>query len=203
MVEKINAVRLYQATSTNDYKQAFVLNQQIKVGAEHNPFFKFYETCIEYPVTDDQTGATIQVNAIDWLHRVKAKTIQTSYEILADKAFEVSQHYMMLARELIMEEIRIDEFSGTPPSRQRCLYLSDTVEEAKNWIPLLGGKATVCELTCTGVIHRADSRLMMKVSEPLSVTKEKARAYWRGESSTDPRMEILFEGDADVTAIGL
>lgn len=180
-----------------------MLNQQIKAGVEHNPFFKFYETFIEYPVTDGQSGATIQVNAIEWLHRVRAKTIQTSYEILAEKAFEVSQHYMMLARELIMEEIRIDEFSGTPPSRQKCLFLTDTVEEAKTWIPLIGGNATVCELTCTGVIHRADSRLLVKASEPLSTTKEQARAYWRGEASAEPRMEILFEGDAAVTAIGL
>jgi hypothetical protein len=203
MVEKISAQKFYQVTVTNEYKQAFVPNQKISVGSEHNPFFRFYETVLEYQVTDSQTGGQTQVNAVEWLHRVRMKTILTSYEILAEKAFEVSQHYMMLARELLMEQIRLDEFGGEPPSRQTCLFLSETVEEARTWISLLGGQGAVCELTCTGIIHRADSRLMVKVSEPLSVTKEKARAYWRGEASADPRMETLFAGDAVVSAVGL
>jgi hypothetical protein len=58
-------------------------------------------------------------------------------------------------------------------------------------------------LTCTGTIHKADSRLMVKVSEPLSATRKKAQAYWRGECSADPRMETLFVGDAEVTGLGL
>lgn len=203
MVEEVDGRQLYQVTLTNHYKRAFELNQQVKVGIEHNPFFKFYETAIEYPVTDSQTGKEIRVNAVEWLHRVKVGTIRTSYQILSDKAVEVSQHYMMLARELLMEQIRVDEFDGRPPSRQRCLFLCETADEARAWIPLLGGAGSVCELTCAGTIHRTDSRLMVKMSEPLSVTKEKARAYWRGEASADPRMETLFEGEAIVSGINL
>jgi Protein of unknown function (DUF2441) len=202
MVEKVKNRKLYQVTLTNRYKRAFDPDQNIEVGKEHNPFFKFYETTLEYPVTDSHTGTTINVNAVDWLYRVRANTIRTSYEMLAEKAYEVSQHYMMLARELIMEQIRVEEFGGEPPSRQTCLYMSDTIEEARTWIPLLGGQGTVCELICTGTIHRADSRLMVKVSEPLSVTKEKARAYWQGQASADPRMETLFEGQAVVSRVG-
>ncbi|MCP3475842.1 DUF2441 domain-containing protein [Bradyrhizobium sp. CCGUVB1N3] len=203
MREQVENRKLYQVTVTNNYKRAFVPGEVIDIGTEHNPFFKFYETTLEYPIADGRTGAQINVNAVDWLHRVRTGNILTSYEMLADKAFEVSQHYMMLARELIMEQIRLDEFDGKPPSRQSCLYLSETLDEARAWIPLLGGQGAVCELTCTGVIHRADSRLMVKVSEPLSVTKDKARAYWRGEASADPRMETLFVGRAIVTSIGL
>jgi hypothetical protein len=203
MVETISDQKLYQVTITNNYKQAFVSSQTISAGIDYNPFFRFYETTMEYPITDGQTGALVNVNAVDWLSRVRAKTILTTYEILAQKAFEVSQHYMMLARELLMEQIRLEEFGGEPPSRQTCLYLSDTIEDARTWIPLLGGQGAVCELICTGTIHRADSRLMVKASEPLSVTKGKARAYWRGEVSADPRIEILFAGDAIVSAVGL
>lgn len=203
MVEKVSGRKLYQVTIANGYKQAFVESQQIRVGVEYNPFFRFYESTIEYPVTDGETGATIRVNAVDWLHRVRAGTILTSYEILATKAFEVSQHYMMLARELIMEQIRLEEFAGQPPSRQTCLFLSETPEEARSWIPLLGDGGVICELDCSGIIHRADSRLMVKVSEPLSLTRDKARAYWRGEVSAEPRIEILFQGDAVVSAAGL
>ena len=158
---------------------------------------------LEYPINDPQTGGIVMVNAVEWIQRVKEKTIQTRYEILAEKAFEVSQHYMMLARELIMEQIRVEEFEGKPPSRQTCLFLSESVEEAKSWVPLLGGRAVICELICTGTVHRADSRLMVKVSEPLSMTKHKARSYWRGDISSDPRMEILFDGEAVVSDVGL
>jgi Protein of unknown function (DUF2441) len=203
MTEKIQNQKLYQVTVINHYKQALVLNQQIDAGKDHNPFFRFYENTLEYPITDHQTGNLINVNAVEWLHRVKGNTINTSYDILAEKAFEVSQHYLMLARELIMEQIRVEEFSGEPPSRQTCLFLADTVEEARSWIPMLGGQGAVCELDCTGTIHRADSRLMVMISEPLSVTRDKARKYWKGEATGNPRMEILFDGTAIVSAVGL
>lgn len=58
-------------------------------------------------------------------------------------------------------------------------------------------------MTCTGIIHRADARLLLGDSEPLSVTKERARRYWRGEIGQDPEMETLFVGDAVITGFGL
>jgi hypothetical protein len=203
MIAKVTDRKLYHASAANTYKQALALNQTVRAGAEYNPFFQFYESVLEYPVTDGSDGATIQVNAVDWLHRVRAGTIQTSHTILAEKAFEVSQHYMMLCRELIMEQLRQEEFHGEPPSRQRCMFLSESAEEARSWIPLIGGNGVVCELICTGSILRADSRLMVKVSEQLSVTRDRGLAYWCGEASADPRMETLFEGTAVVAAIGL
>jgi hypothetical protein len=203
MTEDINGQKFYQITETNAYKQAFTLGQTIHVGQEFNPFFKFYETARTYPVTDALTGVAVQVDAIEWLHRAKIGAIQTSNSVLATIAWEVSQHYMMLARELLMEQIRVDEFDSAPPSRQTCLYLSDTISEAKTWAPLLGANGVVCELTCTGTIHRADSRMMVMHSEPLSTTKDRARAYWRGEATSNPRMEILFSGDTTISAIGL
>lgn len=203
MSEQVRCRTFYQVTVTNEYKRALVLNQQVTAGIEYNPFFKFYENTVEFPVTDGATGAITQINAVDWLLRVKAGTIRTSYATLALKGVEVSQHYMMMARELLMEQIRLEEFEGKPPSRQKCLFLADTAEEARSWTPLLGGGGSVCELTCTGNIHRADSRLLVRNSEALSKTRQNARAYWRGEVGGDPRMEILFEGDAVVSAVGL
>jgi hypothetical protein len=203
MVESVTNRKLYQLSLSSGYEQAFVLGQSVTIGQDYNPFFKFYETTMVYPVADGNTGATIQVNAVDWLLAVRAGNIAPNPGVLADKAVEVSQHYIMLARELLMEQIRLEEFSGKPPSRQKCLFLVDSADEAKTWLPLLGGARTVCELTCTGSVHRADSRLMVRNSEPLSVTRDRARAYWRGEANADPRMEILFEGEAVVSGVGL
>jgi hypothetical protein len=203
MVEAISNRKLYHVTVANNYKRALTMGQQITAGQAINPFFAFYEGVIEFPVTDGDTGATMQINAITWLKRVREGTIRTSHEILATLAFEISDHYIMLCRELLMEEIRRAEFNSNPPSRQCCLFLCESPEEARLWNPLVGGSGAICELTCTGMIHRADSRLLLRESEPLSVTKDRARAYWRGDSSNAPRLETLFAGKAIVSAIGL
>ncbi len=203
MVENVQGRKLYHASVTNNYQATFVKDQIVTVATEHNPFFRFYESTLEFPITDGQTGALLNVNAFDWIQRVRAGAIKTTYQILADKAFQVSQHYMMLARELIMEQIRLDEFEGEAPSRQTCLFLANSVEEARSWLPLVGHNGLICELTCSGIIHYADSRLMLAVSEPLSITRDKARGYWRGDVSANPRMEILFSGEAVVSAIAL
>jgi hypothetical protein len=51
--------------------------------------------------------------------------------------------------------------------------------------------------------HRADARLLVGDSEPLSKTVERGRTYWRGELSSSPELETLFVGDAVVTAVDL
>lgn len=119
MVEIVQGKRLYQVTVTNNYKVAFVAGQTVQVGRYQNPFFKFYELTMEYPIIDSQMGTTVMLNCVELIHRVRNKTVQTSYDVLAEKAFEVSQHYMMLARELVMEQIRVEEFDGRPPSLGR------------------------------------------------------------------------------------
>lgn len=61
----------------------------------------------------------------------------------------------------------------------------------------------ICELTCTGTIQRADASLLLGDSEPLLETRDRARRYWRGETSASPEMETLFIGEATVTGFGL
>jgi len=174
----------------------------VLAGHADNPFFRFYESAREYPVTEN--GATIQVKAVAWLKRVKAGTIlPASPQVLVNIAAEVTEHYVMLARELIMEELRVSEFNSEPPSRQKCLYAAETLEEARLWNATLGGAGTICELTCSGTTHCADSRLLLADSEPLSVTRDRARQYWRGEVGSNPYMETLFAGEATITDFGL
>lgn len=115
MVEEVENRKLYQVTSSSPYKTTFSLGQKVDIGSEPNPFFKFYETTLEYPVTDGSTGMPYNLNAIEWLHRVKSGMLRTVPQTLADIAWQVSQHYMMLARELLMEHLRLEDFGGEPP----------------------------------------------------------------------------------------
>jgi hypothetical protein len=121
---------------------------------------------------------------------------------LSEIALGVARHYLMLARELIMEEVRVRDFCDAP-SRQRCLYLSDTLEDARFWRQRIGDGGEICSLSCTGVAHRADGGLLVGDSEPLSMTRERASRYWRGENTEKPEWETLFVGEALVTAVGL
>ncbi len=200
MVEQVTDRKLYHMTVTKPYKQPFVAGQVVHIGDTDNPFFGFYEGSREYPV-HMPNGTILQVKAIKFLNQVKAGAFNCP--ILPDIAAEVATHYVMLCRELIMEEIRRDEFNSEPPSRQRCLYACATLEEARYWNQRIGENGTICELTCTGTIHRADARLLLGDSEPLSVTRDRARAYWRGEVGPEPEFETLFVGEAKVTGSDL
>jgi Protein of unknown function (DUF2441) len=196
MVEQVTDHKLYHVTVAKPYKTPFVADQVERIGETYNPYFQFYEGAREYPITHN--GAIVNVKAVSWLRQVRDKIINTSPEILARIATEVSMHYVMLARELIMEEIRMTEFSDAP-SRQRCLYACATLDEARYWNQRIGENGTICELKCSGTIHQADARLLLGDSEPLSVTRARARAYWRGEVGENPEMETLFVGDVKVT----
>lgn len=187
MVEQVSQKPFFHVTVGTQHKTALIAGQTFTCGEAHNPFFAFYEGGGRYYPVDDK-GQIVQVSAVAWLKRVNLGEIRPhNMEILANIATEVSMHYVMLARELIMEELRVSDFDDIPPSRQTCVYCCDTLSEAQEWKNLLGS-GTVCELTCTGTIHRADSRLLLTDSEPLSVTKERGRQYWRGEVSAAPRM---------------
>lgn len=200
MVERISGRKLFHLTETKPYKQALVRDQVVTTGESYTPFFGFYEGSRSYPVTLG-SGTTVHVPAVDFLKQVRDGNINCP--MLPTIAAEVAQHYVMLCRELIMEDIRLAEFKGEPPSRQRCLYACDSVDEARYWKQLVGPESTVCELTCTGTIHRADASLLLSDSEPLSITKERARRYWRGEAGDSPQWETLFVGEATVTGFGL
>jgi Protein of unknown function (DUF2441) len=200
MVEQVSNFKLYHVTLTKPYKEAFVANQSIKAGSDYNPFFGFYEGSREYPVTQADGNVTM-IKAVAFLRQARDGLINAPQ--LGTIAAEVATHYVMLCRELLMEEIRQNEFSSEPPSRQRCLFGCGSLAEAQYWNKRIGENGKICELTCSGTIHRADARLLLGDSEPLSVTRERARAYWRGDLGQNPEMETLFVGDATVSQFGL
>ncbi|MEI9899703.1 MAG: DUF2441 domain-containing protein [Hyphomicrobium sp.] len=199
MPEQVTDHILFHVTATNSYKQALVEHQSVITGRSHNPYFGFYEGSRTYPVTHN--GAVAEVPAIAFLKKVRDGQINAPQ--LGAIAVEVAQHYVMLARELIMEQIRLAEFPDAP-SRQTCLFACETLQEARYWRTRIGElNSSVCSLRVEGWIHRCDARLLLADSEPLSVTMDQARQYWRGERGANAEIETLFAGQAVVTAVGL
>lgn len=168
----------------------------IEVGERHNPFYSFYEKPRSYPVNEN--GQWVQVPAMQFLSRVVTGNITT--DNLPAIAKEVALHYLMLSRELIMEQVR-QEVASDAPSRQRCLWMTETEPEARHWQIRLGGESRIVRFRATGVIHRADASLLLAESEPISETFRKAHLYWMGQQSDKPEWETLFIGSASVIEI--
>lgn len=119
-----------------------------------------------------------------------------------EKAFEVSQHYMMLPRGLIMEQISFDEFGG-----------AHAALEANVSVPVgnAGGGEGLDSAAWQGsrvrtVLHQSDpsaeSYLMVKVSELLSVTRNKARTYCTWCLSGQLATPVVARGEPSDHAFG-
>lgn len=173
----------------------------IEVGGHISPFFRFYESYARmYPVRQ-QDGSVLNVPAIAFLNGVKDGSITS--DNLPVTAWEISRHFMMLARELIWENIRLLEFQ-CEPSRQRCIWLLENEEQVRQWLRTLGFQPMthwVVKVRATGRALKVDSRILAGDSEPLPVWYDRARRYWRGEMTADPHAEVLFAGTLHVEEI--
>lgn len=171
----------------------------VAVGKDTNPFFRFYDVHQRtYPVTDGN-GIVHQVPAVKFLRLVKEGGVNARN--LPGDAFEIAQHFMMLARELLWEGVRLAEFADAP-SRQRCVWLIESLEDVKRWLRLMKFRPVhVVQVAATGNALVTDQGHLAGDSEILQVWFDRARAYWRGERTAESLMEVLFEGTLEVTDI--
>ena len=195
----VNNKQFFHVARTVPYNSYddFERGMELEVGKRHNPFFSFYQKAKTFPVNID--NEMIDVKAISFLARVKNGEI-TPHN-LANDAHDVAQHYLMLARELIMEEVRKDTADDSP-SRQSCLWAVETKDQALFWKNRLGcDDARLVTLAVDGVTHTADAGLLLGDSEPLEETYKRAKAYWRGEMSENPELEVLLNGRVEVVDV--
>ena len=172
------------------------VGSEIEAGTLPNPFFAFYEGARAYSV-NTPTG-TVDVPAIRFLKEVRNGNIDCPE--LKTIAVDIARHFVMLTRELLMEQVRRD-VNPKAPSRQRCIWLSDNADEAKFWRAKLSPNGRILRLNATGKIHRGDAALLLADSEPISHTLDSARSYWSGKHSEKPELETLFEGRAMVVQV--
>ena len=135
-------------------------------------------------------------------HAVVAEIARTSRVVI--------QGYVELVRELEFENIRSEEFPDLP-SRNRCLWASSTIEEARKWIDTLSGSKHVQivrveahnakrHLAYAG--HLDSLRGPQRVeAAPRMELQECARRYWSGQSHHRDEIEILLEGELKVLEI--
>src|SRR5689334_8757887 len=80
----------------------------IEIGQQTNPFFRLYETWQRtYDVTNVDTKEVLRVPSIRFLRCVKEGSVTT--DALPTIAHDVANHFLMLARELFWENVRLAE----------------------------------------------------------------------------------------------
>ncbi|MGB9151816.1 MAG: DUF2441 domain-containing protein [Alphaproteobacteria bacterium] len=195
MVETVADREFFHITRDVAHNQhaPLMIGSTLEIGNRPNPFFGFYESVRSYSVTTPTE--VVQVPAIKFLKSISRGEINCP--TLPKIAADVAEHYLLLAREIIMEQVR-REIAPDAPSRQTCLWLTDTIEAARVWQVRLGGSYRIARLRVHGVIQRVDAAHLLGDSEPLSKTYDRARLYWEGHHSANPEAETLFAGSAEV-----
>ncbi|MHB8886531.1 MAG: DUF2441 domain-containing protein [Methylovirgula sp.] len=198
MVEQIAGGEFFHVTRDLPHNQhaPLTIGVMLEAGSKLNPFFGFFEGVRSYPVTTP--AAAVRMPAIKFLKSVSRGEINCP--TLPKIAADVAEHYLLLAREIIMEQVR-REIVPDAPSRQTCLWLTDTIDAARVWGARLGGDYRIARLKVRGIIQRADAALLLGDSEPLSKTYDRARAYWEGQYTARPEAETLFSGSAEVVEL--
>lgn len=181
--------------------QSLTVGQEVEAGIEMNPYFSFYEkTSMTFPVTIE-SGQVVHSPAVKFLGSVMRGEVRPVN--LPQDAFNVARHFVVLARELFWESIRLEEFPDRP-SRHRCIWLCPSLENARDWFSRLDITKfdyQLLKVSVNGRLHKANELLLLGDSEPLEITRSKAREYWQGLQAEGGREEILFEGRMKVLEI--
>lgn len=181
MVKKVKSQTYFHINSTANLSQYDLMRvgSSIKIGDELNPLFRLYETWQRsYQVRNKKTGGIDNVPAIQFLKRIRDKDITLDDSTaLAGVSFDIARHFMMLARELVWEAVRSNEFPKAP-SRQRCIWITRTAEEARRWVNIMGFQPNthwIVRLTATGTASDVDGNYLAGDSEPLPRSGMKRR----------------------------
>ena len=195
MADTITDKIFYHVAHNKNYvrRDPLAVGSVFTAGDETNPFFGYYDKARTYTVQKD--GENIIVPALKFLRDVNRGRITGTD--LPKQAYNVANHYSMLSRELIMEEVRL-QIAPNAPSRKTCLWVVNELGLAAYWAKKIGGKSRLLKLSLTGKIHHGDAKYLMNESEPLAETYAKATSYWQSEQTGDPLPEILFSGTATV-----
>lgn len=118
--------------------------------------------------------------------------------LLAQLALE---NYVALVRELHFENIRREEFPGCP-SRNRCIWLASTIDDAKWWQQELGN-ANESQILRVEIEHETfttNDEFLKNEAEDYKDTIANARKYWRGLGGGG-KVEHLYEGRMTVVEV--
>ena len=190
------------------------VGDEVDVGGSTNPFFRYYEAGTLRFRVNDENGVPRPVGGVTFLDllaegqiSVLAEPNITAEQKISRIASDVAHFLLTHLREVVWEDIRKTEFPDRP-SRQRCIWLIPNQNGLRFWLHQMGVNVRdigwqVVRVRVQGRLHKANQNYLLRDTEPMPDTIEKARKYWRGdevegEAETE---EILFEGRMRVEEI--
>lgn len=151
---------------------------------------------------DEQHRSGVYIRVIEKLDTVKAILANPhAYEnVPLDHATDVA------LRELALEEVRQNEFPSYP-SRMACLYVSTSLQEAKQWadyfISLGRSTYAVVRLEVKGRCFAGNALNCFDGAPNQADNLRRARHYWQNLPNDEgaPIVELLVDGDIRVAEI--
>ena len=120
---------------------------------------------------------------------------------------ELDHHTKVALRELAMEEVRWKYYPNYP-SRLECLYVSDTLEDAKFWFDYFRklGRVVyqIVKVKTDGRIFKGDACNCFDGSTNKDKNIELAKKYWEGKDNDigkTPIYETIIDGNIEVIDI--
>lgn len=191
MLEKVNKKIYYHINTGTKLNVGNVLN----IGDRYNNFY--YEIYDSEYLLEEKDANEILINK----RKNKDYTISDIEEFKL--VYETINNSAMITRELIFEEVR-KETDSNLPSRLKCLYVCNSLEEIEEWLNIF--KRTnkkdyqILELELTGKVFTGDASYILRQNISLNKKREQAREYWNGNKINNHN-ESLFEGEATVKKI--
>ncbi len=191
MIEKVNKRLYYHINTEKKLNVGAILN----IGETYNNFY--YEIYNSEHLLDRKDANEILIN----------KRKNKDYNITDIEEFkliyETINNSAMITRELIFEEVR-KEINNELPSRLKCLYVCNSLEEIEEWLNIF--KRTnkkdyqILELELTGKVFTGDASYILRQNRSLNKKREQAKEYWASKKINN-QSETLFEGIAIVRKI--
>lgn len=123
---------------------------------------------------------------------------QKASQVLPD-VVPIMDSHLKIIRELVFESVRAENFAHLP-SGSKCLWLCQSVDEARSWIERLDGRTNtrILRVTVEGRLHTTLEGHLHQDSQPMGQIIASANRYWRGEQVPGSRSETLLEGKMTV-----
>lgn len=130
------------------------------------------------------------------------KHIKENVALTMSRLDHIVHSHLQAIREQAFELVRLAQFPQRP-SRTRCLWVSETEDEARSWLKELKNSEDSFQILKLEVaeganLHTASDGHILQAYDSDHHLTQSAQAYWRGEATDGGRTEILLEGSARV-----
>lgn len=161
---------------------------------EHNPF---YEVAMDF-----HSVYPVGSKAYPLLEFFRSDTANTHAAEVMPQVHHIMESHIKIIRELVFESVRTVHFSALP-SRARCIWVSESLDEARSWVKRLDGrgKAQILRVSVEGRLHTTSEGHLHQDSQSMPQLIESAHRYWRGEIVKGSRSETLLEGAMTVLEV--